>query len=88
MQESKYYLDLAAFTLGKLKNLLKNSRLLPSQQIFQEDIDQRFACLAQYGIENLLNEERGICRGKFALEDLKLWVKVVVQDVPQVIQYG
>ena len=56
MQESKYYMDLAAFTLEKLKNLLKNSRLLPSQQILQEDI--------------------------------KLWVNVVVQDVPQVIQYG
>ena len=53
MQEPKYYLDLAAFTLEKLKNLLKTSRLLPSQQILRENIDQRFALLEQNGIENL-----------------------------------
>ena len=33
------------------------------------------------------NEERGIYKGKFGIEEMKLWVNVVVQDVPQVIQY-
>ena len=53
MQESPYYLDLTTFTLEKLKKLLKNSRLLPSQQILLENIDQHFAILGQNGIENL-----------------------------------
>ena len=34
-----------------------------------------------------VNEDQDICQGKFGLEDLKLWVNVAVQDVPQVIQY-
>lgn len=33
------------------------------------------------------NEETGIYKGKFGLEDMKTWVTVVIQDVPQVIQY-
>lgn len=53
MQESGYYLDLGAFSIEKLKGLLKSSRLLPSQQILQEKIDERFACLKQNDIENL-----------------------------------
>jgi hypothetical protein len=34
-----------------------------------------------------VNEERGIYKGGLGIEDLKLWVSVVVQDVPQVIQF-
>ncbi len=35
----------------------------------------------------LTNEETGVYKGKFGIEDMKSWVTVVIQDVPQVIQY-
>lgn len=53
MGETGYYIDLSTFSLEKLKDNLKNTRLLPSQQILREDIDQRFACLEEHGIQNL-----------------------------------
>jgi len=53
MTTSGYYLDLRTFSLKKLKDLLKLTRLLPSQQILLEMIDERFACLEGNGIENL-----------------------------------
>ena len=33
------------------------------------------------------NERHNIFKGKFGLEDMKLWVNGPVQEVPQVIQY-
>jgi hypothetical protein len=33
------------------------------------------------------NEQSGTYRGMIGIEDLKLWVEVVVQEVPQVVQY-
>lgn len=48
-----YHLDLSTFSLAKLKKQIQRSRLLPSQQILQENIEERFACLEQHGIENL-----------------------------------
>lgn len=53
MSASTYYLDLDIFSLGKLKQLFETTRLLPSQQILQEEIEARFALLAQNGIQNL-----------------------------------
>ena len=53
MPETGYAIDLSTFSLKKLKNNIENTRLLPSQQILQEDMDERFACLEQHGIENL-----------------------------------
>ncbi len=55
-----YYADLAAFSLERLKNLFKTTRLLPSQKILQENIDERFACLAQYGIQNLAQLQKSL----------------------------
>jgi predicted flap endonuclease-1-like 5' DNA nuclease len=52
-QTTGYYPDLAAFSLTKLKGLLKIVRLLPSQRILLENLDERFSCLTQAGIENL-----------------------------------
>jgi len=60
MPESRYYLDLSAFNLKKLKNNLINTRLLPSQQILQDDIDERFACLERNGIENLQQLQKAL----------------------------
>ena len=51
--QSDYYLDLSEFSLEKLKTLFEYTRLLPSQQILLVNIDERFACLEQSGIENL-----------------------------------
>ncbi|MFO7687833.1 MAG: DUF4332 domain-containing protein [Desulfobacterales bacterium] len=53
MTTSGYYLDLGTFSLTKLKDLLKTTRLLPSQQILLEKMDERFACLEGNGIETL-----------------------------------
>jgi hypothetical protein len=53
MTESGYYIDLSVFSLKKLKNTIQNTRLLPSQQILLENIDERFACLEDHDIENL-----------------------------------
>ena len=53
MPTAGYYLDLNTFSLAKFKALLKTSRLLPSQQILQENLNDRFACLKRAGIENL-----------------------------------
>ncbi len=53
MDTSKYYPDLKAFSLAKLKNLFETTRLLPSQQLLKEKIEERFAQLEQQGIENL-----------------------------------
>lgn len=53
MAESGYHLDLKTFSIEKLQDLLKSVRLLPSQQVLRENIDERFACLKQHGMENL-----------------------------------
>jgi len=60
MQTSGYHLDLSAFSLEKLKYLFKNTRLLPSQQILQENIDERFACLEQNGVDNLQQLQKAL----------------------------
>ncbi len=54
MSETGYYLDLEAVSLEKLKQQLKNARLLPSQKILGEAVDERIACLQRHGIENLM----------------------------------
>jgi hypothetical protein len=48
-----YYVDLGTFSLERLKGLLKRTRLLPSQRVLGERLDERFACLEQNGIANL-----------------------------------
>jgi len=53
MSNSKYYVDLSKFSLEKLGHRIKNTRLPPSQRILQVNIDERFSCLAENGIENL-----------------------------------
>lgn len=60
MQDSDYYLDLNTFSIGELKELLKNGRLLPSQQILLNDIDARFAFLQDRGIENLAQLQKAL----------------------------
>ena len=51
------------------------------QKIANSDYEQLYFTLVQ------VNEEQHIYQGKFGLEDLKLWVNVVVQQVPQVMRY-
>lgn len=53
MQSLGYYIDLNKFSLEKLKKRIKIFRLLPSQQILRDSIDERFASLERNGIENL-----------------------------------
>lgn len=53
MQAARYHPDLKAFSLEKLEEKLKNGRLLPSQKILGEQVDEHMACLRRHGIENL-----------------------------------
>ncbi len=55
-----YSPDLGAFSLAKLKEQLRTARLLPSQQILCEHLDERFACLEQNGIENLAQLQKAL----------------------------
>jgi hypothetical protein len=55
-----YYPDLAAFSLAKLKQRFRSTRLLPSQKILGESLDERFACLEQNGIENLAQLQKAL----------------------------
>jgi len=54
METSGYYLDLGQFSLSKLKNHLQTTRLLPSQKVLLENINDRFDALEHHGIENML----------------------------------
>ncbi len=65
----------------KFATLLLASGCDTVQKIANSDYEQLYLTLQQ------VNEEQDIYQGKFGLEDLKLWVNVVVQQVPQVIQY-
>ena len=53
MSAAGYAIDLNEFSLEKLRNLLTTVRLLPSQQILREDMNVRFVCLQDHGLENL-----------------------------------
>ena len=44
MQAARYHPDLKAFSLEKLEEKLNNGRLLPSQKILGEQVDERMAC--------------------------------------------
>lgn len=60
MSKSEYYVDLNSFHLKKLKYRLKNFRLLPSQQILRENLDEWFARMEEHGIENLQQLKIGL----------------------------
>lgn len=60
MTTSGYYLDLGTLSLTKLKGRFKTTRLLPSQQILLEKMDERFACLEENGIEDLEQLQRAL----------------------------
>ena len=49
-----YYMDLSAISLKQYADRLKNTELLPSQQVLKEDVDRRFAIIAGQGIQNIL----------------------------------
>jgi len=51
--ECRYQVDLERITLAKFKALLEKGRLLPSQQVLREDLDERFGILKEQGIENI-----------------------------------
>ena len=53
MDTTGYYIDLHDFSLASMKGIILNIRLLPSQQILREYIEERFACLESNGIKNL-----------------------------------
>ena len=51
--EHAYQIELDKITLTKLKQLLKKGRLLPSQQVLKENLDERFGILQKAGIKNI-----------------------------------
>jgi hypothetical protein len=60
MTTAGYCPDLNAFSLAKFKQLLKMSRLLPSQKILHDSIDERFARLEQQGLKNLAQLQQAL----------------------------
>ncbi|MGF7117184.1 DUF4332 domain-containing protein [Methanobacterium oryzae] len=48
-----YYINLEKYSLGKFKQELKESELLPSRKILKEQIDEKFKILEYNGIHNL-----------------------------------
>jgi len=48
-----YYIDLSAISLEQYAQRLKSTEMLPSQQILKEDVDRRFAVIADQGIQNI-----------------------------------
>ena len=48
-----YSIDLANFSLDRLKELTENREMLPSRKILQENLDTRFNILKSQGISNL-----------------------------------
>ena len=65
----------------KLARLLLESGYDTVEKVANSDYEELFFAL------NQVNEEGGIYRGKFGIDDIKLWVTGVIQDVPQVIEY-
>jgi len=60
MTAPQYYPDLKTITLNQFKERLITIRLLSSQQLLLDDIDERFSCLVQHGITNLEQLQRAI----------------------------
>jgi hypothetical protein len=48
-----YQVELEAITLKKLGKLLRTGRLLPSQQVLRDDLDERLRLLEKQGIRNI-----------------------------------
>jgi len=65
----------------KFARLLIESSYDSVEKIANSDYEALYLALVQ------VNEEKEIYKGNIGKEDLKNWVNVVVQDVPQVIQY-
>ena len=55
-----YTPDLNTYSLDQLKVRLKTTRLLSSHRLLLEDIDERFACLAQHGMDNLAQLQKAL----------------------------
>jgi len=65
----------------KFARLLIESEYDTVEKIADSNYEELYLALIR------VNEETGIYKGKFGIEDMKSWVNVVVQDVPRVIQY-
>jgi hypothetical protein len=49
----EYFIDLTAFSIDKLRNLLKSKEILPGRILLKAQIDDRFDLLKTHGIESL-----------------------------------
>jgi hypothetical protein len=65
----------------KFARLLVESEYDTAEKVIQADYTELYQDLIR------TNQERGIYKGKFGLNDMKSWVKVMIQEVPLVIQY-
>lgn len=48
-----YTIDLASYTLDRLKERFRTGKLLPARQVLREDLEGRFQVLEEMGIHNL-----------------------------------
>jgi hypothetical protein len=51
--EDQYYIDFQAFSLERLKNILKTGEVLPGRLILVEELEARFNVLNSMGMKNL-----------------------------------
>jgi hypothetical protein len=65
----------------KFARLLIESGYDTVEKIADSENDELYHALIR------INEEKGIYKGKFGIEDLQSWVNSVVREVPLVIQY-
>lgn len=65
----------------KFARLLVKSDYDTVEKIANADYEELYQALVQ------VNEEKGIYKGGFGLDDMRQWVNFAVQDVPRVIQY-
>lgn len=65
----------------KFARLLVESGYDSVEKVANSDFEELYQSLVR------INEEKDIYRGKFGLEDMKVWVNVYVQDVPQMIEF-
>ena len=48
-----YHIDLEKFSLGRFKDELKDSELIPSRRVLKDDIEKRFQVLENNNVHNL-----------------------------------
>ena len=52
---NQYHMDLERFSLQKLRDIVEDGELLPSERVLEDEVAERFDALESMGITNLRN---------------------------------